>query len=668
MSESIYLHDIPLNEAWERFIRALESAGLWQPLGSETIPLDQALGRVTAEAIWARRSSPGYHSAAMDGYAIQARATDGASDRNPVVIQLGDPARYVDTGDPLPLGCDSVVPIEEVEPVGPTRDGRALEAIRLRASVSPWSHVRPMGEDMVATELVLPADHTLRPVDLGAVAGCGHSHILVRTRPRVAILPTGSELVPVGTEAGQGQIVEYNSIVLAAQVESWGGRARRMPIVEDDEGQIERAVASAAVVHDLVLINAGSSAGSEDFTARVVESLGELLVHGIAVRPGHPVILGMLDRAKAIEASEGKAEADATSRPKVPVIGVPGYPVSAALTGEIFVEPLLARWLGRPPYEPQTLQATLSRKIHSSMGDDEYVRVTVGKVGERTIAAPLSRGAGVITSLVRADGLVRIPAGTQGIAAGETVQIQLYRSLAEIERTIVVLGSHDLTIDLMAQYLADRERRLTSANVGSLGGLLALRRGEAHLAGSHLLDPETGEYNRAYIVRYLSGVPVVLVGLVDRSQCLLVPKGNPKDIRSIEDLARPDVVFVNRQRGAGTRVLLDHMLARLGMPAEGITGYDHEEYTHLTVAAAVASGRADVGLGIQAAAAALDLDFVHVADEEYDLVIPAEHYSSSILEPLLSLLNDGPFRQAVAGLPGYGIRRMGDVLATFEGE
>jgi putative molybdopterin biosynthesis protein len=668
MTESVYLHDIPLSEAWDRFIQALDTAGLWKPLGTETIPLDQALGRVTGEAIWARRSSPGYHSAAMDGYAIPARLSDMASDRNPVVINLGDPARYVDTGDPLPLGCDSVVPIEEVEPVGAVQEGRALEAIRLRASVSPWSHVRPMGEDMVATELVLPADHTLRPVDLGAVAGCGHSQVLVRRRPKVAILPTGTELVPVGSEPAEGQIVEYNSIVLAAQVDGWGGLATRMPIVRDDEDRIRQAVAAAAVSHDLVLVSAGSSAGSEDFTSRVVESLGELLVHGVAVRPGHPVILGMLDRAKAAKSSGDEARLDTTLSRKVPVIGVPGYPVSAALTGEIFVEPLLSRWLGRSPLEPQTLQATLSRKIHSSMGDDEYVRVTVGRVGERIIAAPLSRGAGVITSLVRADGIVRIPAGIQGIDAGESVQVQLYRSPAEIERTIVVLGSHDLTIDLMAQFLADRGRRLTSANVGSLGGLLALRRGEAHLAGSHLLDPETGEYNRGYIKRYLPGVPVVLVGLVDRSQCLLVKKGNPKGIRSIEDLARQDVVFVNRQRGAGTRVLLDHMLANQGISGESIRGYDHEEYTHLTVAAAVASGRADVGLGIQAAASALELDFLHVADEQYDLVIPGAHYSSPILEPLLALLTDDNFRRAVGALPGYGIRRMGTILATFEGE
>jgi len=666
MSSSFYLKDIPLDEAWRRLIQALEAAGLWSPIGSEEIATEHALGRVTAEPVWARLSSPGYHAAAMDGYAILAGATENASDRSPVVLSLPDQAKYVDTGDPLPDGCDSIVPIEEVEPVGPRTDGRATEAIRLRHSVAPWAHVRPMGEDMVATELVLPAGHVLRPVDLGAIAGCGHSRIGVRRRPRVAVLPTGTELVPVGAETGPGQIVEYNSIVLSAQVESWGGQSTRLPIVDDNEGHIRDAAAKAALDHDLVLINAGSSAGSEDYTARVVESLGQLLVHGVAVRPGHPVILGMLDRAAALRQVGEAGRSLQEGARQIPVIGVPGFPVSAALTGEIFVEPLLSRWLGRPPAQPQSLQATITRKVHSSMGDDEYVRVTVGKVGDRTIAAPLSRGAGVITSLVRADGIVRIPAGSQGVEAGQSVTVQLYRTPEEIEHTIVVLGSHDLTIDLMAQFLAGRGRRLASANVGSLGGLVALRRGEAHLAGSHLLDPETGEYNLPYLEQYLPGVAIVVVALVDRSQGLLVEKGNPKDIRSLEDLTRTDITFVNRQRGAGTRLLLDHNLGKLDLPSESIRGYEREEYTHLAVAAAIASGRADTGLGIQAAASALDLDFIYLADERYDLVIPKEHYNGIILAPLLELLHDAGFRDAVQALPGYGAGRMGTVIAEID--
>jgi len=317
---------------------------------------------------------------------------------------------------------------------------------------------------MVVTELVLPAGHAVRPVDLGAVAGCGHDRLRVRRRPSVGIIPTGSELVPIGRTPASGEILEYNSLVLAAQVESWGGQARRYPIVADDLDRIRETVLQAAASHDLLLVNAGSSAGLEDFTARVIEQVGEVLAHGVAVRPGHPVILGLIKPVAGDRAGKSTA---------TPVIGVPGFPVSAALTGEIFVEPLLAHWLGRPGREPERLQAALTRKVHSSHGDDEYLRVTVGRVGDRWVAAPLPRGAGVITSLVRADGLVLIPAGIQGVEAGETVEVRLYRSTSELERTIVALGSHDLSLDLLAQELAQRGARLTSANLGSQGGLIA---------------------------------------------------------------------------------------------------------------------------------------------------------------------------------------------------
>ncbi len=410
-------------------------------------------------------------------------------------------------------------------------------------------------------------------------------------------------------------------------------------------------MARAAETHDLVLINAGSSAGAEDFTARVVAALGELLVHGVAVRPGHPVILGMLRRA--------------AGQP-VPVVGVPGYPVSAALTGEIFVEPLIARWLGRPAHQPQIIDATLTRKVTSPAGDADYLRVVVGQVGERTLAAPLSRGAGVITSLVRADGVTVLPRGVQGLEAGAPVKVRLYRSPVEIERTIFAIGSHDMTLDLLAQFLAQRGRRFVSANAGSLGGLVALRRGEAHLAGSHLLDPQTGEYNLAYLRQYLPDTPVQLMVWVGRQQGLLVAKGNPKRIASLADLARPEVRYVNRQRGAGTRVLLDYHLQQLGISPEQVAGYAQEEYTHLAVAAAVASGRADTGLGVMAAARALDLDFIPLYVERYDLVIPCEHLRGDLLAPLFDVMHDPAFRQAVQALAGYAVESMGKIVVQCE--
>ena len=716
MEQKFYLEDIPLDDALAALRGALEAAGRWQPLDAETVPLSQANGRVTAGAVWARLSSPHYHASAMDGYALRAEDTVGATEGAPVRFVLVEArersnagrqgsgeagekeippaplhsrssapeeriAQALNTGHPLPAWANAVVMIEHVQRVM-LDDGRA--GIELRAPLPPWHNVRPMGEDMVATELVLPANHRLRPVDLGALAGSGHAAVRVYRRPRVAVIPTGSELVPV--EAGEpepGRIIEYNSLVLAAQVETWGGEATRWPIVPDNFDAIRAAVAEAAATHDLVLLNAGSSAGTEDYTAHVVESLGRLLVHGVAVRPGHPVILGVTsgERGATSEEREAREERRETSSetnrehskgsdlvtrhssPVTPIIGVPGYPVSAALTGEIFVEPLLARWQGQPSRRPPTLAGTLTRKVTSPTGDDDFVRVVVGQVGDRLTVTPISRGAGVITSLVRADGIMRIPRFSEGEDAGAAVTVHLYRDPRDIARAIVAIGSHDLTIDLLAQFVAERHEglRLSSANVGSLGGLVALRRGEAHLAGTHLLDPQTGVYNLSYVRRYLPGQEVALVTLVGREQGWIVPPGNPKGLSSWADAARPDVRLVNRQRGAGTRVLLDYELGRLGIAPERVRGYEQEEYTHLGVAAAVASGTADAGLGIQAAARALRLDFVPLAHEPYELAIPRPFYEGELLRPLLDLLHDDAFRAAVAALPGYDVSVMGGV-------
>lgn len=658
---TVYLHDIPLPQAKERLNQALADAGLAGILGIEEIPLDEhAIGRVLAEPVWAKISSPHYHASAMDGYAVQAEQTAGAMPTAPVTLRYGDQAVYVDTGDPLPAWANAVIPIENVEALDDDGnilvDSRNPSQIRIRASLPPWQHVRAMGEDIVATQLVLPAGHVMRPVDLGAAAACGHDHLRVTRLPRVAILPTGSELVPVGVAVKPGDIIEYNSIVLAGQVSTWGGLPERYPITADDFDEICQRVQEAARKNDLVLLNAGSSAGSEDFSARVIESLGTLLVHGVAVRPGHPVILGILNREAGVI---GEAR-------QVPVIGVPGYPVSAALTGEIFVRPLLERWLGKGASRPHQVKAALTRKITSPAGDEDYMRVAVGRVGDKMLAAPLARGAGVITSLVRADGIVIVPSGSQGLPAGAEVTVQLYRSPDDLEATIFAIGSHDITLDLLAQFLAEKGRRLASANVGSQGGLVALRRGEAHLAGSHLLDPETGEYNLRYIRQYLPETPVQVIALVERQQGLLMLSGNPKHIQSLEDLQRPDVTFINRQRGAGTRVLLDYALGQLGLSSEGIRGYEQEEYTHLAVAAAIKSGRADCGLGIAAAARALELEFIPLYQERYDLVVPLEHARSQLLAPLWKVLEDPAFRQAVSSLPGYNITPMGKLIAEMK--
>ncbi|HEX7541270.1 MAG TPA: molybdopterin biosynthesis protein [Anaerolineales bacterium] len=671
---SVYLHDIPLPEAKARLQSALEQADLWRVLATENIPLDEnAIGRVLAEPVWAKISSPHYHAAAMDGFAVRADDTAGAQPSSPIMLRVepfdgappsgtsqGKPeACYVDTGDAMPEGFDAVIPIENVESLDErgevTPAIRRPTSIRIRAAVTPWSHVRPLGEDIVQTQLVLPAGQVLRPVDLGAVAASGHQSVKVARKPRVAILPTGTELVPLGSDLKAGDILEYNSLVLAAQVKTWGGTPTRFSITPDNFDAICARVEEAVPDHDLILLNAGSSAGAEDFSAQVVEKLGTLLVHGVAVRPGHPVILGTINC--------GSSNMGYHPSSTVPIIGVPGYPVSAALTGEIFVEPLIAQWTGRHPQELPVEQAYLTHKITSPGGDDDYVRVAVGKVGDRLLAAPLARGAGVISSLVRADGLVLLPSGVQGAEAGEVVDVRLYRSRAELDRTIFCIGSHDMTLDLLAQFLAQHNRRLASANVGSQGGLIALKRGEAHLAGSHLLDPETGEYNLSYIRQYLSGVSVKVFGFVGREQGLMVRQGNPKGVKSLGDLRRSEVRFVNRQRGAGTRVLLDYQLLKMEIPVEAIQGYTMEEYTHLGVAAAVASERADCGLGIPAAAQSLNLDFIPLFRETYQLIIPKIFAESDLLVPLFEVLNDHIFQQAVVNMPGYDISQMGRLMA-----
>ena len=489
-----YLSDIPLDEARRRFYHALEQAGSLSPMPGETVSLDQAQGRITASPIWAARSSPHYDASAMDGIAVRAEDTNGATETAPVNLAVGSQVVWVDTGDPMPPGYDAVVMIEHVHRIDE-------QTVQVMAPVAPWQHVRTLGEDLVATELVLPENHRLTPVDLGACAAAGVTQIPVRRRPKVAIIPTGNELVPPEVSSLKpGDIVEFNSLMLAGLIQDWGGDGQRFPPVPDDFPDIRDAALGALDGHDLVIINAGSSAGSEDYTASVVEDLGQLLVHGVAVRPGHPVVLGVV---------QGK-----------PVIGLPGYPVSAVLTAELFVKPLLERWLGQAPQARPTVGASITRKVLSPLGEDEYLRVKLGRVGEKMVATPLQRGAGIIMSLVRADGMVVIPRFSEGLDAGANVQVQLLQPLEKIENTIVAIGSHDLTLDLLASHLGktDPGLRLASSHIGSLGGLIALQRGEAHLAGSHLLDEATGEYNLSYIRRYLPGVPVVLVNLVGRVQ------------------------------------------------------------------------------------------------------------------------------------------------------
>lgn len=638
MRRNIYVDNMPLEEARQRWRQALAEGGCIRPR-NELVKVDEALGRITAEAVYAPSSAPFYNSAAMDGIAVDFRVTIGASEARPRRLEAG---QYfpVNTGNALPAGCNAVIMIEDVQPL----DAGAVEII---APVPPWQHVRTIGEDIVVSELLLPENHVVRPIDLGALLATGVAQVRVKAPPRVAVIPTGSEIVQPGAALRPGNIIEFNSRILAGYLIEWGAHARRREIVRDEPELLREEITAVtrSPDYDLVVINAGASAGSRDFTAHILAELGRVVVHGVNIKPGKPVILAIVNDK--------------------PVIGLPGYPVSAVLTLRLFGKALVDGWLGREDGAAPTVRAILSRPLSSKMGTIDFVRIKLGQVGDKLIATPTGHGAGAVMTLVQADGILTVPAASEGLGAGAGVEIELLRSPEEIANTLVFIGSHDNILDVLANLLYRRRPliRLSSSHVGSMGGIMAIRRGEAHLAGAHLLDEESGEYNVPFIKKMLPDLPLSLVNLAWREQGLLVAKGNPKGIRGFADLRRDDVSFINRQRGAGTRILTDLNLRRLDIAPEEVTGYGREEYTHMTVASAVAGGNADTGLGILAAARALDLDFIPVARERYDLIVPASCAEEGKVAALLEVMRENrEFRETVAGLGGYDLKDCGRII------
>jgi putative molybdopterin biosynthesis protein len=637
MKRRIYLSMKSLAEARELWLDRFDLDAM---AAAEEVAVTAARGRVTAAPVMALRSSPAVHQAAMDGFAVAAAGTFGATPDRPRHLAVGRGAFPINTGHVMVPGTDAVIMVEQVP------DPEA-DPITVEAPTFPWQHVRRVGEDLVMGEMVLPEGVEITPWAQGALLAAGVTRLRVRRRPRVAIIPTGTELVPVtelDRDLPEGRLPEFNSTILSGLVAEAGGVAEVLPIVPDDPGALAAALQEAMGAADLVLINAGSSAGTEDYTYQAIDSLGEVLVHGVSMMPGKPTVLGVIN---------GK-----------PVIGNPGYPVSAVLSFEQFAQPLIAGLAGHrlAPRPPLTVHP--AQNLPSKPGLTEFIRVTLGRVGDKVIATPLPRGAGTITSLVRADGLLVVPALSEGLEEDRPVEVELLVPPADIDGTLVVLGSHDNTIDLLATLLRRRDHRLrlSSGHVGSLGGLMALRQGRAHLGGSHMLDPETNTYNVPFILRHLPGVPLKLINLAWREQGLMVAPGNPKQIGTIKDLTRPGVRFINRQRGAGTRLLLDHLLKEEGLNADQVEGYGREEYTHMAVAVNVASGTADVGLGIMAAARALGLDFIPLLPERYDLVVPETTFADPRFQTLLAVVRSREFQEAAAALGGYDLKDCGKIL------
>ena len=628
---NLYLKTTPVKEALDSYMKTLKDCV--QP-AYESIPVTESLNRITHKAIYAKYCSPLFNAAAMDGIAVSAKTTENASEANPVELVLGKDCRIVDTGDPIHDPYDAVIMAEDL------LETEEPDKVKIINSAAPWQHIRPIGEDIVAGEMILPGRHCIRPIDVGVLLSAGILEIEVVKLPTVAIFPTGTEMIEPGTEPKDGDIIESNSRMFENMVIAQGAKAVRFPTIADDYDKIKEAVREAAENFDMVIINAGSSAGTEDYTVHVLRELGEVLIHGVAIKPGKPVILAIVNNR--------------------PVIGLPGYPVSAYIGFENFVTPVLEFLGQRTGKQNKTVEAVISRHLVSSLKHKEYVRVKVGCVGDKVVAAPLARGAGAAMSLVRADGFCVIEQNSEGCEAGEKVQVELYRDMAEIQNTVVVTGSHDLILDVMADMMPDHfpGMHVSSTHVGSMGGLMALLRKEAHIAPVHMLEEETGIYNIPYIKRMFRE-PVALIKGVGRVQGIMVKKGNPLGIETIEDLK--GIRYVNRQRGAGTRLLFDYRLKQAGISPEEIHGYDREAATHMAVAALVGSDSADAGMGIRSAALSMNLDFIPAGNEEYDFAVPVEYLELPHIRAFIEVLKSEEFHEKLKELGGYTWECAGEI-------
>lgn len=633
MAQKVFLSNMELEEAIKIYLDK------FTPIKAEEEVINtwEARGRVSYFPLYSKISSPFYRSSAMDGIAVLSNKTYGASDRNHLELTEGVDYIVVDTGDPIPKEFDSVIMVEDLINISRGK-------VAIYKSASPWQNIRPIGEDIVEAQMIIPSKHVIRPVDIGAMIAGGINEVSVYKKPVIGIIPTGTEIVEPGTELKVGDIIEFNSRVFSAMTEEWGGAPRRYGIVKDDYSLIKAAVEKAAEECDVVLINAGSSAGREDFTYEVIKELGEVYIHGVAIKPGKPVILGKIMNK--------------------PVIGIPGYPVSAYFVMENICKRVIKACMGLEVEEGKIVEAILSRRVMSSLKYLEFVRMKLGYVGEKLIATPLSRGAGSTMSLVRADAVLEIPQSVEGYEAGTKVEVRLLKPEKEIWNTIVCIGSHDPIIDIASDLLHLRHSGyfLSSAHVGSMGGIMALKSGEAHIAPVHLLDMEGGEYNISYIKKYLGDKRIVLVKGVNRIQGLIVPKGNPKNITSLQDIVLKGASFANRQRGSGTRLYLDYNLKKLDINPRDIKGYDREEFNHLSVAAAVASGDADCGLGVYSAAALMGLDFIPLGNEEYDFALQEEFINMNTIKEFIEVIKSEEFKGELDKLGGYDYSKIGEVI------
>lgn len=631
LNRKIYLKKMRLEAAIELYLNRLRQTGFFDPK-LEKVGVKEALDRVLARAVFARRSVPHYNAAAVDGIAIRSIDTIGAVKHAPKRLSK-DQFTFVNTGQVIPDGCDAVIMIEDVHIL---EDGSA----EIFEPVTTFQNVRTMGEDVIEHDMLFTKYHRLRPQDLALLLAAGVLEVEVLRSIECAVVPTGDEIVDASCELREGFIAETNSTMVKTFLEKLGARVKLFGPVGDDPVKLESILKELLAEHDLVLFIGGSSAGERDYVYRVLENVGEVLVHGLNIRPGKPTVLAIV---------EGK-----------PVIGLPGFPASCFTVLERVVKPIVEEWYHQRCEDNDFVEAETAMRIFSSAGDDEFVRVVLAKVKDRYVCVPLKRGAAIMSSLSRMNGTLLIPRGREVVDEGERVTVELETSKQQIDRTVLFVGSNDPLVDRLADLLVERGVQFSIVSVGSLGGVKAIAKSHAHLAGIHLFDGETETYNVPYLKRMLKNY--VLVKFAKRLQGLVVQKGNPKSIRTLYDLTRKDVRFVNRQKASGTRILLDHYLSRLGIDPREINGYENEELTHIAVALKVKKGYADVGLAVAYVAQLLDLDFVPLCWEEYDLLVLPDFLNDERFKIIVETMKSEKFRNIAFECAGYDISDVGQIV------
>jgi putative molybdopterin biosynthesis protein len=630
-----FLEVVSAAEARRRFEASIDRS----PLGGETVALATALGRVLANDVIAPVDAPPFDRSNVDGFAVRAADLAGASANVPrrlvlnaevvacgvqpsVEVRSGT-ATAVATGGVIPRGADAVVMIEHTEL---SEDG-AVPMIELRRGAASGQFVSYAGSDIARGETLLRKGTRIGSREIGMLAACGLATTEVVRRPRVAVLSTGDELVEPGRPLKPAGVYDSNGAIIAAAIVEAGGEPVSFGAFPDEETALELAMRAAIESCDMVVLSGGTSKGAGDLSHRVVSRLGSpgILVHGVALKPGKPLCLAVIGDK--------------------PLVVLPGFPTSAIFTFHTFVAPVIRARAGRPPEAAQTVKARVPVRIASELGREEFVLVSLVNGGNGPIAFPTGKGSGAVTAFSQADGFLSIDALAAALDADSGAEVTL---IGEATRApdLVIMGSHDVALDVVVGALAARGFAARTIAVGSLGGIAALRRGECDLAPVHLVDPATGIYNRHLLERGMALVPGWrrMQGFVFRSDDVRF-EGLSAAHALKAALADPAVLMVNRNAGSGTRVLVDSLLEGARPP-----GYANQPRSHNAVAAAVAQNRADWGVAIEPVARMYGLSFLPIAPEEYDFLLREDRRDRRAVQAFLAALCDGPTRERIRAL------------------